>query len=363
MQAGEAKLLQKRGSVAFLRSLEAPFMPRPKHALVAELNGEDVGCFSYSITNLGKKKLGFCDYLYVDSAHAGKGIASKLCAEGINYMREQGCDYLATSVRDDNVGSWATFEKHGFVRAKTPHMIKALGLMGYLRLSISSMQGIAGYSCDFFMATRPESQPPTSAYKKESGVGQLLLHLLTNLGLLIMPFIVGIILSNIDISYFGSSYFLAFLLSALTIFGGAILFTFIGTLLSKRNWAYRTAIGGGILLSFILSFLGIFIPIAGSWYPAKYEYTPKFKRDMAITAILPWLFLLGLRFIFGRNNSNFDSFDFLDISLLLGVANVFLVLRCIPFHTFNHGSSRVYKYNKILWIVMVVISLAVVFFW
>ena len=112
MQASEAKLLQKNGSNAFLRSLEAPFMPKPKYALVAELNGEVVGCFSYSINSYGKKKIGFCDYLYVDEAHAGKGIASKLCADGIKHLWAQDCDYLATSVRDDNVGSWAAFEKH-----------------------------------------------------------------------------------------------------------------------------------------------------------------------------------------------------------------------------------------------------------
>ncbi|MCL2387941.1 MAG: GNAT family N-acetyltransferase, partial [Defluviitaleaceae bacterium] len=258
MQTGEAKLLQKNGSSAFLHSLEAPFMPKPKDALVAELNGEVVGCFSYSIKNYERKKVGYCDYLYVDAAHAGKGIASKLCEEGVNHLWTQGCDYLTASVRDDNVGSWTAFEKHGFVRAKTPKMISAIGLAGYLSLSISSLQGIAGYSCDFFIAAAAaqphsaddmhsklmhtsRSHEQFSMQQKEGGFGQLLLHLLTNFGLLMIPVIVGIIFSNLDFSYFFTNNFLAFLISSLIVLGGVIFFSFLGTLLSKRSWSYRMA--------------------------------------------------------------------------------------------------------------------------
>ena len=57
MQENEAKAVQKLAVKSFWRSLESPFVSRPKTAIIAERDGKIIGGFLYSIEDSGKFKL------------------------------------------------------------------------------------------------------------------------------------------------------------------------------------------------------------------------------------------------------------------------------------------------------------------
>ena len=120
MEAGEAKAVQALGIKCFLRSFEGAYVPRPKTACIALMGGEVVGGFLYALESCGKKKLGIIDFFFVDPKHAGQGIGRALCKEGVSQMWAEGCDYLATFVRDDNVGSWSAFQAAGLKSVSLP---------------------------------------------------------------------------------------------------------------------------------------------------------------------------------------------------------------------------------------------------
>jgi len=101
------------------------------------------------------------------------------------------------------------------------------------------------------------------------------------------------------------------------------------------------------MLSIVGALLGAFIPIGGGFYPEKYENTPKFRRDMAITAILPWLFLLALM----------PLFQIFGLNQIIVV--VLLIFRCIPWVSVNMGTSRIFHWNKVLWLAMALTTVAV----
>jgi|GEM_PF-4678533 len=189
MRPDEARQVQWLGSKVFLRTLEGFAIPKPKTALVAEKDGKIAGAVVYSTGGSGGKKFGSIDFLIVESAYAGQGIGSALCRESAARLWDEGCDFLATSVRDDNVGSWACFEKIGFVRASVPAVAKTLGLSGFLKLYLGKLHGF-NVDCDFYFAVRPAKTDDTSSnasirpdsvsWRKKPGAGQMLLHVFIN---------------------------------------------------------------------------------------------------------------------------------------------------------------------------------------
>ncbi|MCL2852295.1 MAG: GNAT family N-acetyltransferase [Defluviitaleaceae bacterium] len=353
MIAGEAKVVQSLGIKSFLRSLEGFYVSKPVTARVAVKGDEIVGGFLYAIENCGEKKLGFVDFFFVDPVYAGQGIGRALCEEGASYLWAEGCDYLATFVRDDNVGSWAAFEKAGFLRADLPKVAGALGLAGFVKAYVKHLYGVC-IGCDLYFAVCPENQANLPAYSKKSGIGQMVLHVLANI-----TFLMILILSTMGISNVISdpALIISVLPSLLIIFGGTITLGYIGTLFSKRKWHYRM-VSGGLLLSLIFSVFGMFIPVAGNWYPDRYENTSKFRADMFISAILPWIYLIGL-FVIIRLAG--DEIGFLSSGLW--TVGALLMFRCIPFSVVNLGSVRVFRWNKVLWAVMVLASIFIVYFW
>jgi len=353
METEEAKALQSLGNKTFLRSLEGPYVPKPKKARVAVRDGKIVGAYCYSIEICGEKKLGFVDFLFVDPAYAGQGIGSALCQEGAAHLWELGCDYLAAVVRDDNVGSWLAFEKTGFIRASLPKVAGALGIGGLAKTYIKHFYGFSP-GCDFYFAIRPDdSSVPLSDYAKGTGFRQILLHPVTNILLALLPVLIAVITSAVIPSN------LPILLSRLLIvFGGVILFSYIPTLFSGRKWHYRMPTGG-LLLASILSIFGFFMPMAGNWYPDRYENTQAFRRDMGISALLPWVYLLGIS-IAARL---FEGVSMFFGARVLVVIGVLLVFRCIPSPVVNLGSVRVFRWSKVLCVLLALASIYTVFFW
>jgi len=133
-----------------------------------------------------------------------------------------------------------------------------------------------------------------------------------------------------------------------------MLFGFLGTLVSGRKWHYRT-VSGGVIISIIMAVLGsIFLPVFGGWYPNKYENTPEFRRDMGISALLPWLFLMGTLMAV-----RFAGIHLYGLTHLLGIL---LIFRCIPMPHVNFGMMRIFRWNKIICAAMIIATVGMVFF-
>ena len=353
MRPEEARGLQLRAMKNFIRALEAPFVTKPKEAMVAEQDGEIIGGFIYSIEESKKCKLGFIDFFFVENRYMGRGLGRALCRAGVAHLWAKGCDYLGAVVRDDNVGSWAAFERNGFIRVGLLAYAKAVGLVNFMKTNLIHGYGFSP-GCNLYFATRPEKETNPGLYIKKFGVKQLITHLVFNSLLVFIIFILNYFNANrINTNYYEFLYVLQkWLLSGAVIFGGIIFITYMGTFFSRRKWRYQLTTGGG-LLGLLVSLAGGVLPLMGNFYPEKYENTKKFRRDMAITAMLPWLLLMAaLRVLPGLD------VEFLHTGFMNVMVQILLVMRCIPLFAVNLGSSRVYKYNKILWLVMVGISVA-----
>jgi hypothetical protein len=272
-------------------------------------------------------------------------------------MWAEGCDYLITFIRDDNVASWAAFKRAGFINASLPKVAKAVGFAGFLNTYVKHLHGLF-IGCDIYFAVPSEKTESLPEYSKKSGFGQLALHLLTNSSLILLLILFGSGIGNIVSN---PSPFIEqlpiIILSLLIVFGGIIIFGYIGTLFSCRKWRYRMT-NGGFLISLAISFFRGFFPMAGNWYPDRYENSPKFRRDLGICALLPWIYLVGL-LVLARL---FDDNSILSGGTLTITVTVILIIKCIPIHPISFGSARVFFWNKILWGVIVLASLSSVIF-
>ena len=351
MKPDEAGVVQSLGIKSFLRKVEGFYVVKPTTARVAEMDGKIVGGFIFNIETSGKKKFGIIDFFFVDPKYTGQGIGSALCEEGISYLWEEGCDYLATFVRDDNVGSWAAFEKTGFFRADLLKVASALGFGGFLKTYFKHLYGLCT-GCDLYFAKRPENPEPKEALSKKTGLGQIALHVFTHTLLVLALFVRGIDATETPLMFLASM-----LPSLFIVFCGAILFGYLGTLPSKHSWHYRMPTGG-LFLSVVFCIFGLFLPMAGNWYPDRYENTAKFRRDLGLSAFFSWLFIIGILVVmrlFG------DDIPILNSNVQV-IAIILLIFRCIPFPVVNLGSVRVYRWSKTLCAIMVAASVFVAFF-
>ena len=177
--------------------------------------------------------------------------------------------------------------------------------------------------------------------------------------LVLIPALIAFAASGAGPAAFSVPRFSMVFLSLLAAFGGAALFGYIGTLVSGLKWRYRMPTGG-LPLSLVISvFFGALYPVAGNWYPDRYENTPKFRRDMGISALLPWLYTMALLVAarqFGGEIPILSTMPQIIIAILLA-------FRCVPFPHVNLGTARVLRWNKVLYGAMILASIYFVFFW
>jgi len=363
MEAYEAGAIQSLGLETFLRSLEGFYVSRPKTAKVAVLNGKIVGSLIYTTDICGGKKIGFVDFFFVNPAHAGRGIGRELCKEGIAYLWSEGYDYLGAVVRDDNVGSWAAFEKNGFTNAGLLKIARAVGFTGFLKMYFKHGYFLSS-ACDLHFAPRPDSGAELSSFKKRTGFGQVALNLFGNFLLLLIGSMIGMGILRGTYSFadfFAPDSPVAIIAALLMVFGGTFLLSYIGTLFSGRKWRFRTPTGG-FILNFLISLVGFYFPIGGSFYPQQYENTSKFRRDMGLSALWSWLYimvLLTVAVIFAGRLTFISTGTWAFISEL---TSLLLIFRCLPFPHANFGTSRIFAWNKIVYGVMLLGSVYLVFF-
>ena len=338
MQPNEVREVHKLMKKAF-GVMEGLFVPKPKMALVAVIDERIVGAFAYDFENAGGRKVGFASVFVTHPDFQGQGIGKRICEEGVKYLWEQGCDELVTYVRDDNVASWGVFEKNGFKRASFVDTARIFGAVGAVKLYVKTVLAFC-MGHDFYIASKDGAQ--TSVQENKSSIGQIAIFLLINV-LLAVPIAVA------------SRDTLMVLPAFAAVLAGSVAASYLGTLFSKRRWDFRAVDGGmGVFLAVSLLIRG-YLPMVGNWYPEKYENTPKFKRDMAMTAIVPWVFLIGLYAVCLAVNVPVASF-------ITGMLPILLLYRCMAFAPISsYGGGRVYDWNKAVFGILVVISLTLIF--
>lgn len=333
MELGEAKAAQKAGRKAFT-AFERLFVGVPKDAMVAILDGQIVGGIFIKYMVSDGKKTGYIDIAFVDPSHHGKGIATALYDQVIPYLFAEGCTALTALVKDDNVGSWKLLLNHGFSRVSLPEAVRHLGFKG-MALQYFVAPLFASNGMELYLAVKDTVVKP----KEPNSIKQICLFLLANSLLLVTA-----------LPEQGKDFPL-FLCAYLVLLLGSVLFGYIGTLFSKKQWRFRLNNGGAALIAGI-NFIGGLYPMIGNWYPAKYENTAEFRKAMGMTALCEWLGMIAMVL---TGLALYTQHLFFRPFLYCGY--VFLLYRMIPIYPFeSYGSSRVYRWNKWIYVALTVLS-------
>ena len=348
MKPEEKQEVKKIGIKAFKGGIEKFFVPRPKDALVALIDDKIVGAFLCKFYNLGGKKIGYVDYLFIDPDYHGKGVGKNLLEEGLDYMWSCGCDGLSTTVKDDNVGSWSLFVKNGFTRVSFKEMIQHLGLGGAIKHYFTTTFAIA-VGMEYYLVLKdtdissPKDDTGNSTVKENTAM-QITAYVLVNLLLVMAGFIGGVENAHYLIGGYA------------VIFVGMVFSGFIGSRFSKEIWHFRFN-DGGALISFLLNLSGFF-PMIGNWYPKKYRRGEDFKRALGFTAFTQWCYILFLSIL---PLIGFTIYPIIDTaSKNASYLLLYLVFAFYPFESF--GGGRVWRWNKWVYMIMTILSLISIFF-
>ncbi len=337
MEKEEAQKVQKIGRRAF-NGMESLMVTKPKEALVAVQDGKITGAVMYKFMKNGSRKIGYVEYAFIDRDYHSQGIGGILYRAAVDLLWEKGCDAVTALVKDDNVGSWSLFLKNGFTRVSLPELVRQFGLSGALKQYFITPFCV-GVGMEYYVALR---EKPCPSGKGGSGK-QLLSFFLANFFLLLI-----LLSSRIQYMATLSAAFFALL-------AGVVVAGYIGTRFSGRNWKFRHN-NGGALICALICLVGVF-PMVGNWYPERYEKTKEFRRDMGITALAEWLFLLGITAFAVFSGSSSQTI----LTIMGQFGTFFLIYRMIPFYPFeSFGGGRVLSWNKWLYGVMTVCSLALV---
>lgn len=337
MEKEEAEEVKRIGKRAF-SLVEGMFVSKPKHALVAVVDGKLAGAIIYKITKVQGRRTGYFEYAFVDPDHHGKGIGRKLYQATTEYLWEQGCDSQAALVKNDNVGSWSLFLKNGFARVTLWEIVWQLGVLGFLSQFFCNLLWLA-VGMDFYLAVRNEPLQSKSGTGRQIG-GYLLANLL----------LILIVLYRIEDP-------VIFLGTYVGILAGTIAIGRIAAATSKRKWQFSLNNGGAGIIAIVNFFGGIF-PLSGNWYPHKYENTDEFRRDMGMVALAEWTFIAALTGVSIMFSASHQIFHYASL-----IGEILLVYRVLVFYPFEaYGGSRVFSWNRWIYGFMSVISVLLIVF-
>lgn len=335
MDPSEAQEVRKLGRRAF-EGLESLWVSKPEKALVAIKDGKIVGAILYNFMTSKGKKIGYMDYGFVDPNYHKEGIGRILYKESMEYLWRQGCVVLTAVVKDDNVGSWASLLKNDFVRVAISDLVREFGFAGALQHYFRTPLCIAP-GMEYYVALKDEKCASSKGENRKEIASYLLINLLMFLIILMV----------------NPQNTLDFLTAYMIYFVGSIGASYVGTLFSKRGWKFRLN-NGGLLMCALINLIGIY-PMIGNWYPEHYEKTKDFRRDMGITALCGWIFVLALTAI-----PVFFATEHIIFGYTYRLGLVFLIYRIFAIYPFeSFGGKRLYEWNKGIYLVMSALSVAV----
>lgn len=335
MEMGEVNEVWKLGRKTF-KGFESLWVSKPKQAMVAECDGKIVGAILYKFMNIGKKKIGYVDYAFVDQRFHAQGVGKQLYSKTVEWLWKDGCDALSAIVKDDNVASWKLFENLDFTRNTFFELVSNFGFMGaiahYFKTPLFVSVGM-----NYFVAYKEKS------IKREvNSLNHLFFYFLMNA--LLFAFANAL-----------DSSFVTMLMAYVSILLMGVIVEFLGSRFSSnRNWKFRLNLGGAVVCAFV-NFIGL-LPMIGNWYPKTYEKGKAFASDMGKVAFFGWFALLVLHGV-----TSIYYVDSLYLKLMYQLSTILLIYHCIPFYPFeSYGGRRVYEWNKLIYGLMFVCSLSLV---
>lgn len=334
MLPDQAKDVQQLGRKTF-KGVESFFVSLPKDCFIALDNDSLVGAIMIKFETYSQTKVGYIDFVFVDKDYGGKGIGQQLLAAAIDYMWEEGCKYITAIVKDDNVSSWQMLKNKGFNRSSYIEIKNALGLSGLLKLFFTTPVGFA-IGMQYYILSQEETK------EKKTSNDEIRMYIVMNMLLFVLfGFRFGVL--NIPSA-----------IGVLSAYIGLIFFGYLGTLPSKKQHVFRIN-ECGTSLAFVLHLISGILPIMGNWYPVQYEKTEAFKKNLGLIGLMKWLFVIiitGLTIL---------PVGLSEAMIALSDTGLYLMFMfCIPIYPFeSFGSGRVFRWNKIIYLMMLAASIGV----
>ena len=335
MLPDEGKTLYKTAIKAF-SPIEALGASVPKKAIVATVDDEIAGAMFLKVFH-GKegRKIGYLDLAFTAKAHRGQGIGKMFYPAAVNKLKEEGCDIITAMVKDDNVASWGLLERQGFTSPGFLDLIREFGLGTSLMLWFKTMLCIAS-GMNFWWSK------PTKAVKSSV---EIVNYLVLNLFAVLVHSVL------IAVRYGGFTPINLF--ASLLVMSIGILAGYSGTLFDSENWRFGLT-RGGLAITVLLMACGTFFPILGRWYPVKYQKTAEQKNALGRQAACEWGILLGIYILLTLLNV-----DNVLLNRIQQYISIFLVYRIIAIYPVVHfGGGRVFDWNKVVFIILAVITFA-----
>lgn len=323
MRKEEASLACKTGKACF-SLVEGLAMKNPKQAFLAFSDYELVGMASYrTFSARDNQKIGYVEVGYVKKGFEGKGIGGILYQKATLRLKEQGCETVTATVKDDNVASWKLFEQNGYHITGFGQMLENYGFLGTINLWF---QSTLAFGTGFHLwSTIPK--------RERSPAQQIGIFAVLNLLALLAVFVLERDLMD-AVRKIGAG----IVLLTVSLLGG-----FLATVRSREAWCFRTT-RGGLLVSLLVTAIGGIWPVVGRFYPKEYKRTAKFRRDMGLEGLFEWAAILICIMIAAALEG-----QWLFLKYITSAGTTRLLFHSLPVYPFEcYGGGRIWAYHKVI---------------
>lgn len=285
-------------------------------------------------------KNGFVAFLFTNPEYKQKGVGHILTKKAVEDLKEQGCSRIFTTIEGNNTNSERVFYS---ANLRPVNFLEQINLFSFDLLKIIFHTGHY-FDIGYRLWTDVEVEG-----KKVNNLSTLMANILLNT--LIMTLI--LFRSNRFGDYVSIFYYL---LSFSIVFSSRFIIDFVLNKTFKIQAHYRLWDSGFYLNLLIGGLFGGYCPNPGAFYPKDNrwnyrEYKSKLGKISAINMIMQ--FVLFLTFYY----SNFTFKDY-----FLFVSTTTLVVDLLPFAPFDiFNGRRLWKDNKILWLLLTLPILSIIF--
>ena len=317
------------------------FMRHFRNAVIAVENGRIIGGAVWHRFRAGKNIFGYLDFGFTEKGQQGRGIGRETYTRAIDKMKAKKCETVGAMVLCDNTSSWKLLADKAFVRADRKTLVKKHGWMGALKIFFETAFAFSP-GADLWISGAEEK-------KKSSAVEMLLLVLFSAF----IAFAQGFYLHGGQGPFTVPAVILIYILRIL------LSRMFTAGLHEKMDFRFWRS---GLMITFIVFFAGGVYPPGGDFYPAKQRWSyNRYKKTLGLAGFGGWLAVIILAAVFLVIENNFPGL----YSMISGAEKwlyMMLILNCVPFIMESWPGARVWKWNKIIFVIALAVSLVLLFF-
>lgn len=346
---------EDKKSVNVVMRKSFPFLARiffyfTKDMYVAEVNGEITGGVFLKTFNVKKDiKAGLVAWIFCSPDFKGLGLGQKLINRGIEFLEEEGCDYIFSTVEGDNTSSSKLFSNRGFVRLSPLEQFRLFGL----RIFYIWFKTLHTFDIGYFLWTKGRDKLDRKNESFLLGKTVLISTLTAIIMFLRLRFglNIGVIVST--------------LLIFILVYGLRILSMFVVARLQGLKTRYKMWESGLLLNLFISLAFGGLVPSPGSLYPRDESWTYREnKKELGIMALVSSILLISVLYILKivlHYNIFPDLRNYINISRSITLALIIIDISIPFFPLSSFNGRRIWNWNRIIWL-MLFIPIAAQFF-